>query len=124
MLITVDSIYLIIVYEPLLVWFAYQFRVQDPLVPSDAIVVLIGGQPDRPARATELYRQGLAPIILMSPVSYIENYRSALVHDGVPADAIRILPGDEVENTHDEALRVRDYLRRHPIRRITVVTTA
>lgn len=123
-LLGVDALFLILTYGPLLTWFAYQFRAEDPLMPSDAIVVLLANELERPATAAELYRQGLAPIVLMSPTSYVEHYRSALVRDGVPADAILILSGEEARNTHDEALRVRDYLRHQSMRRITVVTTA
>jgi len=120
---------LIVTYEPLLIWFAYRFRVDDPLVQSNVIVVLLGGSVDRPRMATELYRHGLAPIILMGrsesvPVDETENYRRALLDLGTPADAIRVLPGEAVRGTHSEALRVRDYLRTHPARKITVVTTA
>jgi uncharacterized SAM-binding protein YcdF (DUF218 family) len=46
------------------------------------------------------------------------------MRNGVPAEAIRILPGGSVKSTHDEALRVLGYVRTHRVRRITVVTTA
>ena len=117
---------LALTHEPLLTWFAYLFRVQEPLVRSDAIVILLGNSYDRSSKAAELYRQGLAPIILMgpAPISELENQRLVLMQGGVPADAILILPGDLVKNTHDEAIRVRDYVRCHPVQRIIVVTTA
>jgi uncharacterized SAM-binding protein YcdF (DUF218 family) len=122
---------LILTHEPLLTWSAYLFRAEDSPVQSDAIVILLGNSYDRSSRAAELYRQGLAPIILMgrtvAGASYddeIEMHRRVLRGGGVPADAIRVLPGEVVKNTHDEALRVRDYVRTHPVRRITVVTTA
>jgi uncharacterized SAM-binding protein YcdF (DUF218 family) len=122
---------LILTYEPLLTWSAYLFRAEDSSVQSDAIVILLGNSYDRSSRAAELYRQGLAPIILMgrtvADVSFddeIERHRQILMRGGVPADAIRVLPGEVVKNTHDEALRVQDYVRTHPVRRITVVTTA
>ncbi len=120
---------LMLAHEPLLTGLAYRFRAQDPPAPSDAIVVLLGSYADRSARAAELYREGLAPIILIGQAQAVrydetEYNRRSLMDAEVPASAIRILPGGVVENTHDEALRVRDYLRTHPARRITVVTTA
>jgi uncharacterized SAM-binding protein YcdF (DUF218 family) len=128
-LLLVGANLLVLNHERLLIWFAYRFRVQDPLVQSDAIVVLLGSPSDRSARAAELFRQGLAPIILIGrserfPVGGTEYSRKILMQNGVPAEAIRILPGAVVESTHDEALRVRDYVRDHPVRRLTVVTTA
>jgi uncharacterized SAM-binding protein YcdF (DUF218 family) len=128
LLLGVNCLYLILTYEPLLIWFAYRFRAEDPLAQSDAIVMLLGGPDDRPARAAEIYRKGLAPVILMGQTernSYETQYhRQALIQSEVPADAIAILPGDVVRSTHDEALRVRDYVRTHSVRRIIVVTSS
>lgn len=117
-------------YRPLLVGYARLFRVHDP-APSGAIVVLQGQWTVRPVTAAGLYRAGLAPVVLMGatdPVPYPDLCESALnrrvlIRAGVPPGAIRVLPGP-VTSTSDEALRVRDYLRTHPMRRITVVTTA
>jgi uncharacterized SAM-binding protein YcdF (DUF218 family) len=119
---------LVLTYEPLLTWFAYRFRAEDPLVQSEAIVVLLGGPGDRPRRAAEIYQQGLAPIVLMGQtargIGETEAHLQALLHSGVPRAAIAILSGDVVSSTHDEALEVRDYVRSHRIRRITVITSA
>jgi uncharacterized SAM-binding protein YcdF (DUF218 family) len=119
---------LVVAHEPLLTWFAYQFRAEDPPVGSDAIVMLIGGPADRPGRAAEIYRQGLAPVILMGQTSEesgeTESHHRALIDCGVPAEAIAILPGEVVGSTHDEAVRMSEYVRSHPIRRILVVTSA
>src|SRR5438309_819965 len=51
-------------HRPLLTGFAGLFRVDDP-APSDALVVLLGGPTNRPQRAAELYRRGIAPLILI-----------------------------------------------------------
>jgi len=120
---------LILTHESLLTGFAYLFRVQDPLVQSDAMVVLMGSSVNRSAMAAELYKNALAPIVLMSqtktvPFDETENNRRVLTQSGVPVDAVRVLAGEAVENTHDEALRVRNYLQVHRVRRITIVTTA
>jgi uncharacterized SAM-binding protein YcdF (DUF218 family) len=113
----------------LLVGFAGLFHVDDP-APADAIVVLLGGPTHRPARAAELYRHGLAPTILIGTsgvdpdfrIDETAAYRTALIDRGVPPAAIQVLPG-RVGSTRDEAHRVADYLRGHPLRRIIVVTT-
>jgi uncharacterized SAM-binding protein YcdF (DUF218 family) len=117
-------------HRPLLVGFARLFRIHDP-VPSDALVVLLGQWAVRPVTGADLYRQGLAPLILVceanpeaDPDSSDSTLtRAVLIRSGVPAEAIRILPG-AIESTWEEALRVRDYARAHRIRRITVVTSA
>jgi uncharacterized SAM-binding protein YcdF (DUF218 family) len=117
-------------HRPLLTGYARLFRVDDPS-PSDAIILLLGGSTHRPDKAAELYRQGLAPRILLGrePENpFFPDDRSARIKTylqglGVPGDAIEILPG-VVTSTRDEALRVREYLARHPARRLTVVTTA
>lgn len=127
LLLVADGLWLILTYEPFLTWFAYRFRSEDPPARSDAIVFLLGAL-DRSSKAGELYRQGLAPVILMGPTDgswdEAERHRRILIDQGVPAEVIRVLPGAVVRGTHDEALRVREYVRAHPVRRITVVTSA
>jgi uncharacterized SAM-binding protein YcdF (DUF218 family) len=123
------TILIIFAHAPLLTGFAYCFRSQDPLAPSDAIVVLLGSYADRSTKAAALYQQDLAPIVLIGQTETVNfdetrfNFET-LTQVGVPASAIRILPGDIVMSTHDEALRVRDYVMANSVRRITVVTTA
>lgn len=120
----------ILAHRPLLVGFARLFRVDNP-AQADAIVLLMGGWQCRPLRAAELYRDGLAPTILLcatEPIPYPDLCDSALnrkvlIHAGVPEDRVHVLPRI-VTSTRDEALQVRDYLREHPARRIIVVTTA
>lgn len=107
--------------KPLLVGFARLFRVDDP-ASSDALVVLTGGEFDRARKAAELYRLGLAPVILIGSDADTKTNINDLIIAGVPAEAIQTI--GEVANTHDEAIRIRDYARAHSLRRITVVTTA
>lgn len=109
------------VWKPALVGYAHLFRVNDP-VPSDALVVLTGGEYDRAVQAADLYRRGFASIVLICADSDTKTNVRDMVSAGVPAEVIRTL--GEVSNTHDEAVRVRDYLRVNPMRRITAVTTA
>jgi uncharacterized SAM-binding protein YcdF (DUF218 family) len=114
-------------YRPLLVGFAQWLRVDDP-APSDAIVLLLGGSPHRPQKAAELYCRGIAPVIVfchepVDPVIPVDRSgltRDYLVRQGIPADAVRVLPG-EVGSTYMEARQVVD---QHPARRIILVTTS
>ena len=108
-------------WKPLLVGYASLFRVNDP-VPSDVLVVLTGGESDRAVEAAELYRRGFGPLILICGDSDSETNIRDMVKAGVPPEAIVTLGA--VSGTYDEAMRVRDYLRAHPVRRITAVTTA
>jgi uncharacterized SAM-binding protein YcdF (DUF218 family) len=129
LLLDLSCLLLIWTYDSLLTGLAHRFHVEDPLVPCDAIVVLLSGWPDRPEKAAELYGHGLAPLILLGQTKRVPDdgtayNRHILMQNGVPAEAIRILPGAVVKSTHDEALRVRDYVQTHAVRRIIVVTTA
>jgi uncharacterized SAM-binding protein YcdF (DUF218 family) len=123
---------LLVFHRPLLVSIASAFRVHDP-APSDALVLLMGQWDSRAVGAARLYDQGVAPVILMGSTAphpepdLCESAlnRAVLLRSGVPADAIRVLgEPNPVTSTRDEALRVLGYLRAHPARRITVVTTS
>lgn len=121
---------LVLAHRPLLVGFAYLFRVDNP-APSDVIVMLLGGTPHRAEKAAQLYKSGIAPKIILCrerPDPVFQQDASVLIKDylarlGVPSQAVEILPV-EVTSTKDEAERVLAYLNQHPARRITVVTTA
>ena len=121
---------LLLAHRPILVGFAYLFRVDNP-APSDVLVVLLGGTPHRPEKAAELFHKGIAPRIVLCrerPDPVFHHDASLLIKEyliklGVPPVAIEILP-DEVTSTKDEAERVLKYLKQHPSRRITIVTTA
>jgi uncharacterized SAM-binding protein YcdF (DUF218 family) len=118
--------------KPLLVGFAHLFRVNDP-APSDALVILMGGPTHRPLSAAALYRQDLAPLVLISetpfdPATELSETgytKQVLIKNRVPASAIHVLSGGVVTSTRDEAFRVRGYILAHPeVKRITVVTSA
>lgn len=122
--------------------FAGRFLVrEDPLEPADLIFVLAGGRVERWLEGSELFREGRAPRILLSPgrvekaelelrargvrfPTEAELARDTLLQLGVPADAVRILPGS-VDNTAHEAEALHQLLRNSPgssPRRIIVVT--
>jgi len=109
----------------------------DPLERADAIIVLAPFL-DRLMEGADLYRQGLAPAVILTRAtrdageqelidrqiidSSEERKRRALIALGVPADAIVILD-PLVDSTSDEARAFADWARRHPIRRVIVVTS-
>ena len=90
--------------------------VEDPLAKAQSIAVLSGAVPVRAIEAAKLYREGYAPEIWLTRnaepaaslkemgIPYVgeEFYNlRVLVHEGVPAEAIRVLP-DPIVNTADE----------------------
>jgi uncharacterized SAM-binding protein YcdF (DUF218 family) len=100
---------------------------EDVPAHADAMVLLMGGFPDRVLQAVDLYRKGKADKLLiveesMGPFSTLElrgadiisntdQARNSAIALGIPADSITILPGD-ARSTQDEAIVVRDYLSR------------
>ena len=95
----------------------------DEPVPSSAIVVL-GGDPSRALAAADLYRQGLAPRVLVSAAAPTardrrietagisvprddELARQVLIARGVPEGAIGIF-GHNLQSTLDEARALRE----------------
>jgi uncharacterized SAM-binding protein YcdF (DUF218 family) len=104
---------------------------------ADAIIVLAPFL-DRLMEAADLYRQGLAPVVILTRMSRDageqelidrqiiesseERKRRALIALGVRADAIVVLD-PVVDSTADEARAFAEWARRHPIRRAIVVTS-
>ena len=109
--------------------------VDDPLRPADAILLLNGDYNTRPFQAAALYRQGLAPLILVAQAEAQPAEALGLVRNdtqisiavmeakGVPADRIVLLPGP-VTSTYDEAVALRNYAAAHPLHSVLLVTSA
>lgn len=113
--------------------------VRAELARADALVVLSGGAsyPERTRRAAELFAEGRAPKIVLTndgilgPWSdekernptFTELESEALLGAGVPLESIEALP-QQVSNTYDEALLLRDYAQARGLRSILVVTSA
>jgi uncharacterized SAM-binding protein YcdF (DUF218 family) len=112
----------------------------DPLQHADVIMVLAGARIERWLEAVDLYKEGWAPNILISPgqVSPLEVQLLArgvrypregdLAHDavlalGVPADKVTLPPGG-VDNTAAEAALLRTTYPPRSIRRVIVVTSS
>ena len=109
----------------------------DQLQQADAIVVLAPFL-DRVIEAADLYRQGLAPLVIVTRgardigeqeliergilQSAEEQRRHALIALGVAPQAVVML--DQLaDSTADEARYFAEWARTHPIRRVIVVTS-
>jgi uncharacterized SAM-binding protein YcdF (DUF218 family) len=102
---------------------------EDVPAHADAMVLLMGGFPDRVLQAVDLYNEGKADRLLiveesMGPfnmletrgadiISNSEQAANSLVILGIPADSITVLPGD-ARSTLDEAIAVRNFLLGKP----------
>jgi uncharacterized SAM-binding protein YcdF (DUF218 family) len=111
--------------------------VEDPLGKAQAIVVLSGHMPVRAIEAAKLYRAGYAPEVWLTRNPELENalapmgihyvgedfynYR-VLMHEGVPPEAIRVLP-DPIVNTADEMGAVAKELSKENGHTVIIVTT-
>jgi uncharacterized SAM-binding protein YcdF (DUF218 family) len=111
--------------------------VEDPLVKAHAIVVLSGAMPMRAVEAAKLYREGYAPEIWLThpaePAATLgemgipfaaEDFYSArvLIHEGVPAGAIRVLE-PSIVNTSNEIDAIAAALAKEKDRTAIIVTT-
>ena len=111
--------------------------VEDPLEKAEAIVVLSGRMPLRVLEAAKLYREGYAPKVWLTHstepgatleamgISYIgeDSYNlRVLVHEGVPAEAIRVLD-PPILNTADELAAVSAALEQENCRSVIIVTS-
>jgi uncharacterized SAM-binding protein YcdF (DUF218 family) len=123
----------------LLVYGGRYLQHEDPLQKADAIFVLAGTRAERLLEALDLYKQGYAPAVALSPgrpepgevllrargirfPSELELEQDVLVQSGVPAAAI-FAAGDSVDNTAEEAALLRTMVRTRGWRRVIVVTS-
>lgn len=110
---------------------------EDPIAQADAIVVLSGGMPYRAEGAADLYKQKLAPEVWITRhedpgqelaemgIRFVpdEEYsREVLVHEGVPANVIRILP-EEIINTEDEVNEIAQEMKGRSNSRVIITTS-
>ena len=114
--------------------------VEDPVAKADAIVVVAGGTPSREDAAATLFREGLAPnVVLSNPftpdrvrdlisrgvrrLDYQGEARVVLEYRGVPAEAIVAL-SQSVKTTEAELKVVGELARSRGWRRVILVTSA
>lgn len=125
--------------EPILVAAGSYLIADEPRRTADTIVVLSGSTPDRILEAVDIYRDGYAPLLVLTRGSSApgieelrarggemaephEVNRSIAVQLGVPAAAIRIVEGG-AGGTVTEAQVVIDDLRRMQVKSALIVTS-
>ena len=116
--------------RPLLRFAGESWVVEDPLERSDAILLLGDDNffADRATRASELFRQKLAPVIVASgrrlrPSAGIsELMEHDLVERGVPREVIIRFPQD-ADNAREEAMALAPLVTEHHWHSIIVVTS-
>src|SRR5688572_30958857 len=112
--------------------------VSAPLPSADAIVVLSGSSAylERTEKAAQLYREGRAPLVLLTDDHtrggwssaqqrnpfFVERATEELIKGGVPAEKINIVPG-VASNTRYETSLIKEYALNHGMRSILVVTS-
>ena len=119
-----------LVRHPLLRLVGESWIVEDTLEPSDAIIVLSDDNfyADRATRAAQIYRQGVAPVVVASgrklrPYAGIaELMEHDLVERGVPKDKVIRVP-QEAQNTREEAIALSAIARERRWRSVIVVTS-
>jgi len=101
------------------------------------IFVLNGDYNTRPFRASELYEQGLAPIIVIARSEMLPAEKLGLAPNetdisigvmeqlGVPLEKIVVLPVEGgTTSTFDEAIALRQYIESHNIHSLILLTSA
>jgi uncharacterized SAM-binding protein YcdF (DUF218 family) len=128
-----------LVHGPALRMIGRALVVEDPLGKADAIVVVAGGTPSREEAAAALYRDGLAPDVVLSNqftpervreliamgarrFDYQGEARVVLERRGVPAQAIVALPSP-VKTTEAELKLVGEAAEARGWRRVILVTS-
>jgi uncharacterized SAM-binding protein YcdF (DUF218 family) len=116
--------------HPLLRFAGEELIVEDQLEKSDAIVVLSDDNfyADRATRAAELFRQGLAPVVVASGIrlrpyaGISELMTHDLVERGVPKDRVVTFPQD-ADSTREEAEALRRLAQEKNWKSVIVVTS-
>jgi uncharacterized SAM-binding protein YcdF (DUF218 family) len=116
--------------RPLLGFVGQSWIVEDPLEKSDAIVELSVDNfyADRATRTAEIYRQGLASVVVASGVrlrpyaGVAELMEHDLIERGVPKERILKYPHD-AENTREEAEALAKFAAQKKWKSVIIVTS-
>lgn len=120
--------------HPLMTAAAHAWILDEKIDKSDAAVVLGGGVDTRPFFAADLYQRKIVPLVLLAEVkrgpaallnlmpSDSDASMAVLLKQGVPESAIQRI-GDGVNNTRDEAVGVREWLKGHPDTKRLIIGT-
>jgi uncharacterized SAM-binding protein YcdF (DUF218 family)/glycosyltransferase involved in cell wall biosynthesis len=130
------AVYLVVFNTNLLWWAATPLKVEAPPTKADAIVVFAGGvgesgkagggAQERIARAVDLYKSGIAPVLILSS-GYVYSFpeadvmRALAIDHGVPESAIIL--EKRAANTYQNVEFVDAILREHRWRRIALVSS-
>jgi uncharacterized SAM-binding protein YcdF (DUF218 family) len=121
----------------LLAWIpARLLIVRADLPRADALFVFAGTYQERVEWAAQLYKEGRAPLILLTNDNVRAGWSSAhgrhlfmferaiiaLTEMGVPQDKIKLLP-QPVSSTYEEAVQLRAYAVEQSLRSVLVVTS-
>ncbi len=90
-------------------------------VKGDVIVVLGGGSRERPERTAELFKEHVAPRIIVSGYGDCEINRHLLVAAGVPAKVIEV--ENQSKTTRENARFTIKLLREQKLKRVILVTS-
>jgi uncharacterized SAM-binding protein YcdF (DUF218 family) len=109
----------------------------DPLAPADVIAIVSGAMPARAEEAARIFRMGYSDEVWItrprSPADELarmgirytgeEDYsRQLLIHEGVPAERIRILP-EPIVDTEQEVEEIGRQARAEGDHRVMIVTS-
>jgi uncharacterized SAM-binding protein YcdF (DUF218 family) len=116
--------------HPLMRYAAQFWIVDEPAAPSEALIVLGDDNyaADRAFHAAELYREGLAPVVvpcgrmLRQNLSIAEVMERDLESFGVPSASIVKLP-HRAENTEEEAVEASRLVHTRGWKRVLIVTS-
>ncbi|HEY1422036.1 MAG TPA: YdcF family protein [Candidatus Acidoferrum sp.] len=116
--------------HPLLRFIGESLIVEDPLEKSDAIIILSDDNfyADRATRAAELFRQGLAPMVVASGIrlrpyaGIAELMTHDLIERGVPKQDVVTFPQD-ADNTREEAELLEKLVQSKNWKSVIVVTS-
>ena len=115
---------------PVLRFAGESWVVEDLLQKSDAIIELSGDNfyADRATRSAEIYRQGLAPVVVASGerlrpfAGSVELMEHDLIERGVPKERILRFPHD-ADNTREEAAALAKFAQEKNWKSVIIVTS-
>lgn len=130
---------MLFVTSPVVAWFAaHVLIIKAEMSSADAIVVLSGSSTyiERANWAAKLYREGRAPLIVLTNDGligawdsredrnpyYYEMTAKRLQQQGVPPDKIQLAPGFAL-GTYEESVVVRDFATMRNLKRLLIVTS-
>ncbi len=116
-------------------WIAKNLIVEDALRSADLIAVFAGTYEDRAAHAAQLYRQGLAPRVLVTGeltskvielfynrrVTGAELSAKVLIDAGVPKKAVIVIP--KGTSTYEEGEAIKQFMEAHGYRSVIAVSS-